>query len=193
MDTSLNDGWYISPSCHGPFEPVTLPHDWLIADVASFTRSSERWYRRSLDCSCLKGDERLFIDFDGVYQECTLSVNGVEALTHHYGYTAFHHDITDLVTPTADNEVTVHVQYHFPSGRWYTGAGIYRDVRLIAKGPRHFAIDGIAISTRHYDGTWHWDATAQVVADCPYRRATPRSTMGSPSRRGMWTIRSSID
>lgn len=169
MDTSLNDGWYISPSCHGPFEPVTLPHDWLIADVASFTRSSERWYRRSLDCSSLAPDERLYIDFDGVYQECTLSVNGVEALTHHYGYTAFHHDITDLVTPTADNEVTVHVQYHFPSGRWYTGAGIYRDVRLIAKGPRHFAIDGIAISTRHYDGTWHWDATAQVVADCPYQ------------------------
>ncbi len=168
MYTSLNDGWYTSPSCHGPFEPVTLPHDWLISDVASFTRSSERWYRRNLDCSSLSSDERLYIDFDGVYQECTLSVNGVEALTHHYGYTAFHHDITDLVTPTAYNEILLHVQYHYPSGRWYTGAGIYRDVRLIRKARCHFAIDGIAVSTRQVDGRWQVDVTAEVIADCPY-------------------------
>ncbi len=168
MDTPLNDGWYTSPFPDGPFESVTLPHDWLIGDAASFTRPSERWYRRSLDCSSLKSGERIFLDFDGVYQECTLSVNGVEALTHHYGYTAFHHDITDMVKATADNEILLHVRYQYPSGRWYTGAGIYRDVRLIRKGPRHFAIDGIALSTRQVDGTWQFDVTAQVVADCPY-------------------------
>ncbi len=168
MYTSLNDGWYISGSIDGPFEPVTLPHDWLIGDVASFARSSERWYRRSLDCSALGPDEVLYLDFDGVYQECTLSVNGKEVLTHHYGYTAFGCDITTFVNTGADNELLLHVRYHHPSGRWYTGAGIYRDVRLIRKGQRRFAVDGIVVSTRRVDGRWSFDVTAEVVADCPY-------------------------
>ncbi|MDX9915246.1 MAG: glycoside hydrolase family 2 TIM barrel-domain containing protein [Sphaerochaeta sp.] len=170
MYALLHDGWYCSPAQQGPFEPVTLPHDWLIGDVAAFTRSSERWYRRLIDCTALTDDERLYIDFDGVYQICTLFVNGKEVLTHYNGYTAFHSDITDFVSRRQDNELLVHVQYHYPSGRWYTGAGIYRDVRLITKAACHFAIDGISVTTtRHVDGTWHVEVEAEVIADCAYQ------------------------
>jgi beta-galactosidase len=56
----------------------------------------------------------------------------------------------------------VRVDYKAPSARWYTGAGIYRDVFLIVKDACHFVPDGIYISTFQQDGRWRYEASAQV-------------------------------
>ncbi|HZJ88920.1 MAG TPA: glycoside hydrolase family 2 TIM barrel-domain containing protein [Sphaerochaeta sp.] len=168
MITPLNDHWQISSHRDGPFTPIALPHDWLIETFPQATQSSERWYKREIDTSALKEGGRLYIRFDGVYQHCTLYVNGMEAGTHYHGYTTFHYDITRLLDSSGTSVLLLHVRYSHPSGRWYTGAGIYRNVSQLYKGPCHFAPDGIYVSTYLGKAGWQYEVTEEVIGNKPF-------------------------
>jgi beta-galactosidase len=110
------------------FSPVCLPHDWAIADVEHLYEDSCGWYAKlvSYDKS-RRGDRKVFLRFDGVYMDCSVYVNGQLAGEWKYGYTTFAVEISKFLQD-GENELIVQVRYQNPNSRWYSGAGIYRNV-----------------------------------------------------------------
>jgi beta-galactosidase len=159
----FNDGWEFALDGQD-FYPVGLPHDWLIYDTHNLYKSGTGRYRRRLDAGFLQGGQRLFLRFDGVYMDCTLYVNGKAVGDWKYGYTAFEFDITKFLHHGGENTLLLEVRHQSPNSRWYSGAGIYRDVFLIEKGPCHFISDGIYITTSKTDDAWEYTAAAEVEA-----------------------------
>ncbi|MBN2565262.1 MAG: DUF4982 domain-containing protein, partial [Candidatus Eisenbacteria bacterium] len=106
--------------------------------------------------------QRLFLRFDGVYMDSTLFVNGRRAGEWKYGTTAFEHDISEHVRRDGPNTLLVKVNYMAPSARWYTGAGITRDVFLTIKNACHFVSDGISITTGRRGSDWFYTVDAEV-------------------------------
>lgn len=132
---------------------VTLPHDYSIEQ--SFTKSGEAesgyllggvgWYRKSvLMPNDVKG-KRINLNFDGIYMDATIYVNGVELANHPYGYTPFSVDITSAVKPGENNVIAIKVNHQTPSSRWYSGSGIYRDVELSITDPVHVGYNGVTV------------------------------------------------
>lgn len=137
------------------WDNVTLPHDYSIDQ--EYTKAGEAesgyllggtgWYRKHFNLtSDMKGKE-IRIDFDGVYMDSTVWVNGTQVGAHPYGYTPFSFDITDYVTFDQENVITVKVNHQTPSSRWYSGSGIYRDVTLTVMDKVHVDLYGTEITT----------------------------------------------
>lgn len=162
MRQSLNDGWMFAKGAPDHFAPVALPHDWLIHDARNLYESGVGWYRRVLKAGFFEAGQRVFLRFDGVYMDSTLYVNGAKAGEWKYGYTAFEFDITDHLRLNLENTLLLRVGYQAQSARWYTGAGIYRDVCLKVKNPCHFVSDGIYVTTYQAGAGWRWEADAEV-------------------------------
>ncbi|WP_280435365.1 glycoside hydrolase family 2 protein [Nocardia carnea] len=140
--------------------PVTLPHDALIEadrhpDVPGghtngYFPGGAFEYRKTFP---VPEDERgtlAYLEFDGVYRDAVVTVNGALAGRHPYGYSRFVVRIDPFLRFGAENEVTVACRSHLDS-RWYTGCGIYRDVHLIRKNPVHLAVDGVRVTTPDVD------------------------------------------
>lgn len=156
----FNDHWTFYKSALGTeyediqglearFSPVDIPHDWLIYDTNNLYEDSVGWYRRlfsSEELNCKPG-ERVLLRFDGVYMDSTVYVNGQKAGDWKYGYSAFSFDITDYVTE-GENELLVQVRHQSPNSRWYSGAGIYRNVWLHIYPEMYLPLDGTYVSTR---------------------------------------------
>ncbi len=165
----FNDGWQFAKGEPGNFTPIKLPHDWLISDVNKLYESGTGWYRNELDSGFLTNGQRLFLRFDGVYMDSTLYVNDTVVGEWKYGYTAFEYEITGFLRDEGSNTILLKVNYVSPCSRWYTGAGIYRDVFLKIKNACHFVSDGIYISTGKQDGQWGYEVDAEVEdAGCSY-------------------------
>ncbi|MCL2386557.1 MAG: DUF4982 domain-containing protein [Defluviitaleaceae bacterium] len=159
----FTSGWQFSMEGQENWSDVVIPHDWLIKDTKNLYKDGIGCYRKvyKLDKSLSQG-ERVFLRFDGVYQDSTLYVNGKLAGEWKNGYTAFSHEITEFLQ-TGDNEILMKVKYESPNTRWYSGAGIYRDVWLVRKNAVHFVQDGIYIKTRKISETeWHVEIDAEV-------------------------------
>ncbi len=124
------------------WQPVDLPHDWLIYNTLQLYENSIGWYRKQLFGTSM----RTILRFDGVYMDSTLYVNGKKVGDWKYGYSAFEWDITEYLTQES-NEVVMKVVHQAPNSRWYSGAGIYRNVWLIQVEPVYIPIDGIYVST----------------------------------------------
>lgn len=143
---------------------VDLPHDWLIYDPRNLYENGEGWYRKTFEWpgSAASGT-RASLRFEGVYMNSTLYVNGHEAGTWKYGYSTFEFDITSYLT-TGRNEIVVRVVHESPNSRWYSGAGIYRNVWLRTYPDTHIAADGVYISTScGDDGEWIVDVETEIV------------------------------
>lgn len=89
------------------------------------------WYRRKFTVK--KDTKRAFLEFDGVMSNSTIYVNGKKCGGRVYGYSSFSVDITNCMKVGQENTLAVFVDPKPSSSRWYTGAGIYRDVRLVEK------------------------------------------------------------
>lgn len=148
------------------FEPVDLPHDWLIYNTEKLYENSVGWYRKQFIYEETERSKQVLLRFDGVYMDSALYVNGKLAGEWKYGYSAFEHNITDYLVD-GDNELIMKVVYRSPNSRWYSGAGIYRHVWLKTKGSNHIASDGIYIATRKRDEGWELDieTTLSVAED----------------------------
>ena len=110
----------------GDFADVLIPHDWMIDNPRSFYEDGNGWYLNSFEA--VEGRRYTFI-FDGIYMDSIVYINGREADEWKSGYTQFVLDVSHLVSPGV-NEICVAVRCRYPSARWYTGAGIYRNVWL---------------------------------------------------------------
>ncbi len=119
--------------------PVDLPHDWMIYDTNNLYQSSVGVYERTLMLDASKANS---IYFEGVYMRTSIYLNGQKIFFWPYGYTSFEVDLTPYQQDGA-NHLLVYVDYRSPNTRWYSGAGIYRDVYLLEKEPVHIAENSI--------------------------------------------------
>lgn len=140
------------------WQSVTVPHDWAISGEfdrsidlveAMVTEDGEQvpqvrtgrtgglphigvgWYRRKLDLPASLEGKRVSVEFDGAMSHAKVFVNGKFAGEWPYGYASFGFDITDLVEFGGENTLAVRLENKPASSRWYPGAGIYRDVRMV--------------------------------------------------------------
>ncbi|MFD5002910.1 glycoside hydrolase family 2 TIM barrel-domain containing protein [Streptomyces mutabilis] len=168
--TDFNRGWSyrrkVTPfqelggTAGSPWTPVTLPHDALItterrADAPGghtngYFDGGAFEYRKSFAVSEEDRGKPAYLEFDGVYRDAVVTVNGALAGRHAFGYSRFLVRIDPHLRFGADNEVRVSCRTHLDS-RWYAGCGIHRDVRLIVKNPAHIAVDGIRVTTPDVD------------------------------------------
>lgn len=143
------------------FQPVNLPHDWLIYDTDNLYEDSVGWYYKSFTCD-KKGDRCYELFFEGVYMDCAIFLNGQWIGEWKYGYSSFSFDVTDMLAE-GDNEVFVRVCFQSPNSRWYSGAGVYRNVYLIEQSKTHFVTDGLYISSRQAGVQWRVNASAELA------------------------------
>jgi beta-galactosidase len=158
---------------------VDLPHDWAIelpfdptADGShgfralgeGFPQNSTGWYRRSFELADSDAGRRLWLEFGGVYRDCTVFVNGWFVGHHESGYSGFRYDITDVARCGGSNVVSVRVDASQPEGWFYEGAGIYRHVWLVKTAPLAVAPDGVFVYSRFKDNVPSGDDEVHLEA-----------------------------
>ncbi len=142
----------------GHWRKLDLPHDWAIEGDFQASNPSGAgggalpggigWYRKHLN---IGGEElknkKFFIEFDGVYMNSTVYVNGQKAGFRPYGYSSFEYDITQYLK-VGDNIIAVRVDNSDqPNSRWYSGCGIYRHVWLTRTAPVYVKHWGVHVET----------------------------------------------
>lgn len=155
--TEIND---IKKLLDDSFEKIKIPHDWLIYNTLNLYEDSTGWYRKRFNLD--KEDNRKYLlNFDGVYMDSTVFVNGVKVTDHHYGYSSFECDITESLA-NGENEILVQVRHKSPNSRWYSGAGIYRDVVFKDVPDTYFESDGVYVSSKKEDEKWKVYVDAKI-------------------------------
>lgn len=151
-DASGADGEQFDDSS---WKNVDLPHDYSIDQEYTTAGEAESgyklggigWYRKNFKVDeSLKG-KSIRIDFDGVYMDSTVWINGHRLGNHPYGYSPFSYDITEYLRFGELNTIAVKVNHQTPSSRWYSGSGIGRDVDLVVTDPVHVERDGVVVTT----------------------------------------------
>lgn len=169
----LDKGWQFHRGDSSEvWEDVTIPHDWAIygpfsrdndLQTVAIVQNGEEtasvktgrtgglpyvgvgWYRRTLNVT--PGMKATLL-FDGAMSEARVYVNGQEVIFWPYGYNSFYCDITPFLNPDGqDNELRVRLENRPQSSRWYPGAGLYRNVRLIETRKVHIPVWGTYITT----------------------------------------------
>jgi beta-galactosidase len=128
---------------------VNLPHDWSVEGPfdqnapmtgrGGYLASGIGWYRAhfTLPATVTSG-QQVYIEFDGVMGNSTVYINGTQLGNHPYGYVSFRYDMTKSVKFGTENVIAVKTDTSKqPASRFYSGAGIYRRVRVIATDPVH--------------------------------------------------------
>ena len=142
----------------GSWRTVNLPHDWSIEGVPAkdnptgagggFFPAGTGWYRKTFTTPAEWKGKQVSVEFDGVYRDATVYLNGRKLGTHPYGYTSFSFDLTPELDYSAANILAVRVDNSAqPNSRWYSGSGIYRHVRVVVTDPIHVARWGVFVST----------------------------------------------
>ena len=162
---NFNDNWkFIMEDLSGAeaegyndssWETINLPHDYSIDQEYTAAGEAESgyklggigWYRKTFDVSEELEGKTVRLDFDGVYMNATVYVNGKNLGTHPYGYSPFSFDITDCLHYGEQNTIAVRVNHQTPSSRWYSGSGIGRDVDLVITDAVHVEKDGVVVTT----------------------------------------------
>ncbi len=183
------------------WDDVTIPHDWAITgpfdrnidiQTVAIKQDLEKvatvktgrtgglpyigtgWYRNVF--SVPEGKKAVLL-FDGAMSEARVFVNGTEVCFWPYGYNSFWCDVTDVVKP-GDNTLAVRLENRPFSSRWYPGAGLYRNVRLIVTNPAHIPVWGTFVTTPEVSGD-------MAVVDV-------ETLVSAPSDGGKVTLRSEI-
>lgn len=139
---------------------LDVPHDWSIEGPYDRANTTSRgggylpsgvgWYRKTFSVDDSYTNKKVFIEFDGVMANSDVWINGHHLGKRPFGYISFSYDITghlnvgkgktNVIAVRADNSIQ-------PASRWYSGAGIYRHVRLVAANPVHISQWGVFVTT----------------------------------------------
>ena len=183
--SNFNEGWkfYLGDSntaqntdfIDSSWTDINLPHDFSISQdfisngeaESGFLPGGTGWYRKKFTLpDSLKG-KSIVLNFDGVYSDAYVYVNGTQVGEHHYGYTSFAFDISSYLhyDNSTENVIAVKAVNRIPSSRWYSGSGIYRDVTLIVTDPVHVAQNGTYVTTPNLQSSNGSDGTVKIAVD----------------------------
>lgn len=186
---SFNAGWKFnlgdvgeasSLSCDDhSWRVVNLPHDWAIegdfdknhpaGDDGGALPGGIGWYRKTFTMNEADKEKKIFIDFDGVYMNSEVFINGISLGVRPYGYISFRYDLTPYLRFDETNTIAVRVDNEKqPSSRWYSGCGIYRNVWLTVVDPVHVDLWGTYVTTPEVTAQ---QATVRVVTTVKNNRA----------------------
>lgn len=151
---------------------LDLPHDWSIEDLPKTTGLDNRtvagpfdskaeggiysgytvggigWYRKHFKLPQSDTGKVIYINFDGIYMNSTIWINGIELHNQPYGYSAFWINLSDhLKFGDEENIIAIKVKNTNISSRWYAGSGIYRNVSIRKTGKIHFEPWGVFVTT----------------------------------------------
>lgn len=174
----------------GDWRGLSVPHDWSIEGGSppanpfsssapstgrgGYLPSGVGWYRKHFSLAGVAATRKAYVEFDGVMAHADVYVNGTLIGSHPNGYTSFRYDITAAVQfGGADNVIAVRTDTsQQPASRYYTGAGIYRDVRLIVTDPVHVDQWATYVTTPNVTGS---AATVHVQTAVVNGGSTPAS------------------
>ena len=166
--TSFNDNWRFSLGDvegtsvftfdDNDWRQLNLPHDWAIEGDFSKDNPSGigggalpggiGWYRKTFVADEAYAGKKVFIDFDGVYMNSEVFINGHSLGKRPYGYISFRYDLTPYLKIGEENVIAVRVDnQEQPNSRWYSGCGIYRNVWLTVTNPIHVDLWGTYVTT----------------------------------------------
>jgi hypothetical protein len=180
---SFNAGWVVGSkvSAFGALaggsvkpQPVTLPHD-AIRDLARSAGSDQGshtgyfpggvfTYAKTFDVPEEWRHKTVVIVFEGIYRDAVVYLNGEFAAQRPNGYAGFAVKADAFLRYGQPNTMTVDARAHQDS-RWYSGAGIYRDVHLLVADPVHVALDGVRVTTADIDTERAIVAVATTLAN----------------------------
>lgn len=142
-------------------QSVILPHDASIGRPRNpqepngsgngFFREENYHYTKTFSLNPEEAGKNVWLEFEGIYQNAFVYINGAFAGKCPYGYGNYYIDMTNLVRFDAPNRIQVTIKNEGASGRWYTGGGIYRDVNLMVADRLHLIPDGIHLRTMEAD------------------------------------------
>jgi beta-galactosidase len=151
---------------------LDVPHDWSIelpfngssaaGSNGGYLDGGIGWYRKTFTLDQASANQRILVEFDGVYMNSEVWVNGTSVGTRPYGYSSFEYDITPYVKFGAANVIAVKVNNNQPNSRWYSGSGIYRNVWLTKLNPIHASNGGVFVATPAISAA---SATVSVATD----------------------------
>ena len=173
MKTLFNDNWTFlelpvestleqAQAAHkeGRFAPVRIPHDWLIGNSKELYRNGTGWYCKRFHWQS-SSKERTFLIFDGIYMNSAVYLNGEKIGEWKYGYTRFSLELTGRLR-ASDNELMVSVTFQEPNSRWYSGAGINRNVWLMQTNALCIRDGGIYTHADKEPNGWRLHVEAEI-------------------------------
>ena len=160
---------------------LNLPHDWSIEGKFSEKNPSTPgggalpggigWYRKTFRIAASDSAKKIYIDFDGVYMNSSVYLNGHLLGTRPYGYSSFRYNLTPWLHYASPNVIAVRVDNsEQPNARWYTGSGIYRNVWLVKTNPTHISHWGTYVTTPKVS-----PAQATVAVQTTFQRVRGKS------------------
>ena len=159
----FNKDWTFKNDITGGDEiKVTLPHDAMQTEkrlqnmkngaAAGFFPGGRYVYLKNFYAPHEWDGKCILIEFEGIYQNSSVYVNGKYIGGWIYGYTGFVLELSEQLNYGEDNEIRVIADNtRTPNSRWYTGSGIYRNVNLYVGNKNHIAVDGIQVTTKSID------------------------------------------
>ena len=157
------------------WEETLLPHDFNISREQSNEYEAESgfypggmgWYRKHVVFPASYASKSLVLNFDGVYNHAYVYVNGTKIGENHYGYNDFAFDISEYVTcdGKTENVIAVKAECAFPSSRWDSGGGIYRDVKLTVTDAVHVGRNGTYVTTPDLEEQQNGEVAVCVATD----------------------------
>ena len=157
---------------------LNLPHDWAAempfdekasyshgykAVGRAFPQNSVGWYRKTFFIPKEDEGRRISVEFDGVFRDSMVWVNGFYLGREQSGYNNFRYDITDYLNYGGANTVAVRVDATWEEGWFYEGAGIYRHVWLTKTAPLHVDYDGVFVTSKVAKGQAEVTAMTTLV------------------------------
>lgn len=154
----LNRGWYFwKDGKEDVKQPVDIPHDAMLTEervpdlengnATGFYPGGRYVYTKSIYGDAEYENRKILIEFEGVYMNSSVFLNGEKIGGWIYGYTNFYVDLTDRLKIGRDNELRVIADNsHTPNSRWYSGSGIYRDVNMYVGDKEYIVPDGIKVT-----------------------------------------------
>ena len=157
------------------WENVRIPHDWAIGhdfkpdndpkqvekvnedgtktlvtqygNTGALPTVGRGWYRKPLFFGKELEGKRIFLEFDGIMWRSEIYLNGSFAGKNHFGYMSFEVEITEFVKFGEENMLAILAEVDPDCSRWYSGAGIFRNIRLVIKEAAHIKYSGIHVKT----------------------------------------------
>ncbi|MGJ7032258.1 glycoside hydrolase family 2 TIM barrel-domain containing protein [Niabella hirudinis] len=176
-DKTFDDkAWRLPAFNDATWRLLDLPHDWSIegrfdpahpaGNAGGALPGGTGWYRKTFTLENITAENRVRIEFDGIYRNAEVWINGHYLGKWPYGYTSFAYELTPyLKAAKQKNVIAVKVDNsRQPNSRWYTGSGIYRNTRLVITQEIAFENWGnFVYTTRDNNGQTWFHATSNVL------------------------------